>query len=1850
MTADAKEKWIAKWIADTKKDVLSFAAEPYAEQRKMAEEEWGMEMGEQLPAEAGDDEGPIPIEVDEDPPAAPPAAAPAPAEGRASSSTSRGGGAAGRRGGKVDAKVIDLDEEDVFLRDEESLYMQGNVAVETGGDPYSFDDAEYGLGGAPGGAAAACSVGNANAMDDEIDDFFVAEIRKNDTLLPPDDSPAAAPAQKRRKIDDDGPEVRVHQPSRSTRHQLKRSIFDDDEEEVLAVSAATGNKKKRKPTAAAKKAARGRPKQRGRNAKPQEGAGNSDVDYDHFDGEKEDYGVTTKIAMDQEEEALEHFQLGDSFDPVKEAEAEQLRRKQGGAGTGAAGGTTTSRGTAFGAKSKTADHGDDPDEAKKAFLEDKTALYESWPPSGAAGASSSSRGKAAAGKQGELQFSEVPFVSSFFRSSAALKQADALLKFVEEEKKYFKQKRVSERDVARVLGAFYEDHMWRYDSGDGGASSSSKQKASAAEISSHASKVTGFSPHVLLKGLCDGFYGGFDPSCMEPPRAAYRMLKAAPEPAAGGLLNRLGEAMLGLAAGSSASSSSACSSARRAKDNGHDEQALPAVGAAVASKKAGTMKKAAAPKAMKKAGESLSDRMIEDTLLRVVENSSKSAAQKPQEHNWPHKLPSRDVVFDPSALVAETNSSNIPAKQPRHFTLETYQLRPEQLRELSWMKMQESANTKQYVQLCDLVWREPCPASLDFVTAEEKRLRKELKTAEGVLTKARDWRETLESEANQSATERWQLEGVLNDCLAAFPQHVLSRAEHAEATTRIQNADPAKSHWSCSREALCEVLGGSVTGNAQRQKQELEAKLQKYNSEAREQEVQHLRKHYVAALAENLVDKEKCKADFVEMRVEGPKIRVRGGILNDQLGYGKTCLAIALMDETLKNPPPPATDRAFFHSRATLVVMPSHLLQQWHDEIEQFVGHDFLVTKIATLADLKRMDVRELCARDVVLCNSRVFDSAGYRDRVRELVTNCDTDEHFRQFWNAERRHGVGNSSSSSSKTGRGRGELAGGTGGLFGDPEGIFAQAMADGLQQRAATSASESPLEEENQNALGAAGVRQEVAAAPASASKQRWGLSSLWENTYGCKFADLRSVAQRMQRLGATEFEFPVFELFYFQRVVADELHEAAEFHPELSSENWNVKGEGGASGFARCVAVGGSSTASSSATAASASAVPVATAAEKKLDALCGVASYSLLKTSAGVLRGGPAPRSSPREQVVSALSNLRATGALSNLTHPNDYYRLGKALISLQKIKSSFRWALSGTLPKDERIVFNQFLSFFTYGKSILAPVQRTEEAFKTFVRSNTLATVHFDREDVVDYVRHSKFEHAIYLDASRALKNDGGNHSANPSKVISMSAAESRQLTALSKASSSEHEKLLKLCSHFLRDEHSDGDLASVEDETARLKQAKERAVSACVTKIRECCRKFEACLRGYYVTLQDENDIKRQEMRTWRRDRIRKYFPEFQQQGQNARPVPGSAVGYICDEIVAAARCKEDELHTDRRVDTLERFNDALEHYRQIEAPAFEKLTAAVRDLKFFNSMMAVVDSGGNFTCDVCLEESHSEVAMFPCAHYMCKGCAVEMLKPQNNQACPNRCPGPRLTRLDQLYCVTVKKDEDESANDVLATLEEDKSVLGKYGSKIKRVVELLSGAGTHERGPPRGGEGGYGGAEQKTTLRIPPEDKVILFVQWEDLKRRISRALDEFGVPHMKLQGSTHQKREILRKFKSSAPGAEGGNANASCTGDETARVLILSMEDAASGANLTVANHVFLIHPFHSDSDEVCENYEKQAVGRVLRYGQKKPVKVWRFVTRNTVEEEILKERGVIEQGGGVENAGSAERCPQ
>ncbi|XP_057247725.1 ATP-dependent helicase rhp16 isoform X3 [Beta vulgaris subsp. vulgaris] len=118
----------------------------------------------------------------------------------------------------------------------------------------------------------------------------------------------------------------------------------------------------------------------------------------------------------------------------------------------------------------------------------------------------------------------------------------------------------------------------------------------------------------------------------------------------------------------------------------------------------------------------------------------------------------------------------------------------------------------------------------------------------------------------------------------------------------------------------------------------------------------------------------------------------------------------------------------------------------------------------------------------------------------------------------------------------------------------------------------------------------------------------------------------------------------------------------------------------------------------------------------------------------------------------------------------------------------------------------------------------------------------------------------------------------------------------------------------------------------------------------------------------------------------------------------------------------------------------------------------------------------------------------------------------------------------------------------------------------------------------------------------------KGIVFSQFTSFLDLIMYSLKKSGITCVLLEGSmTITARDnAIKRFHE----------------DSDCRVFLISLKAGGVALNLTVASHVFLMDPWWNPAQE------RQAMDRIHRIGQYKPIRIVKFVIENTIEERILK----------------------
>jgi hypothetical protein len=117
----------------------------------------------------------------------------------------------------------------------------------------------------------------------------------------------------------------------------------------------------------------------------------------------------------------------------------------------------------------------------------------------------------------------------------------------------------------------------------------------------------------------------------------------------------------------------------------------------------------------------------------------------------------------------------------------------------------------------------------------------------------------------------------------------------------------------------------------------------------------------------------------------------------------------------------------------------------------------------------------------------------------------------------------------------------------------------------------------------------------------------------------------------------------------------------------------------------------------------------------------------------------------------------------------------------------------------------------------------------------------------------------------------------------------------------------------------------------------------------------------------------------------------------------------------------------------------------------------------------------------------------------------------------------------------------------------------------------------------------------------------KAVIFSQWEVMLQQVAEMLDALKIEYVLLSGNVPSKdrRELMDRFRD----------DADCR-------IFLSTDAGGTGLNLQAADTVINLEvPWNPAVLE-------QRIARVHRLGQHRPVQVFNFVTRGTIEERVLK----------------------
>jgi SNF2 family DNA or RNA helicase len=215
---------------------------------------------------------------------------------------------------------------------------------------------------------------------------------------------------------------------------------------------------------------------------------------------------------------------------------------------------------------------------------------------------------------------------------------------------------------------------------------------------------------------------------------------------------------------------------------------------------------------------------------------------------------------------------------------------------------------------------------------------------------------------------------------------------------------------------------------------------------------------------------------------------------------------------------------------------------------------------------------------------------------------------------------------------------------------------------------------------------------------------------------------------------------------------------------------------------------------------------------------------------------------------------------------------------------------------------------------------------------------------------------------------------------------------------------------------------------------------------------------------------------------------------------------------------------------------------------------------------------------CPICLDEIDIEnLTITKCGHKFCWDCLYQTHKAKGSSII--KCPSCNtLMSNKDIYLLKNSEQVSTSHDELYNIIQTVKS------TKIGNIIYFLNKI-------------------------LGDNNKVILFSQWDELLHKVGSILSNQNIKLVYSNGSVYQRKRAINRFYK----------------DPDVNLILLSSKNSASGINLTIANKIIFLEPIYGNR-EYRKNVECQAIGRADRLGQKRPIDIYRFIIKDTIEQDI------------------------
>lgn len=203
---------------------------------------------------------------------------------------------------------------------------------------------------------------------------------------------------------------------------------------------------------------------------------------------------------------------------------------------------------------------------------------------------------------------------------------------------------------------------------------------------------------------------------------------------------------------------------------------------------------------------------------------------------------------------------------------------------------------------------------------------------------------------------------------------------------------------------------------------------------------------------------------------------------------------------------------------------------------------------------------------------------------------------------------------------------------------------------------------------------------------------------------------------------------------------------------------------------------------------------------------------------------------------------------------------------------------------------------------------------------------------------------------------------------------------------------------------------------------------------------------------------------------------------------------------------------------------------------------------------------------------------------------------------------------KTENLYYCQMSEDQNEYYEKTKSEYRNELLMSLENGTFSKSQVQVLQGLtklrqiANHPSMIDEGYEGDSGKFESVIhTLEniLSRGHKVLIFSQFVKQLDIYRRHFNRENVRYTYLDGATTNRGEVVKEFQE----------------NKDIKLFLISIKAGGVGLNLTEADYVFILDPWWNPA------VEQQAIDRTHRIGQTKNVFIYKFISKNTVEEKIL-----------------------